>query len=187
MLPEAPTDSELEHWETDGERREYSNVTSWIDPEEKYLLEVSLDDPVEDFLIRLFRLSDAQRAVRTSESRVAQTIHVDPDETVKVAARLAAAAEELAAVDEQPVIGPEYPDMETVLNPNLTPAPPEEWEDRPGDWEEKMQEAKEKAGDQWGRPSLSRKRIDGREYFYLQWRDKDSVETQYICPVEPTD
>lgn len=188
MLPDAPEGSELERWETDGQRREYSNVTSWIDPDERYLLEVTLDDPVEDFLLRLFRFPDeSQGAARTSERRIAQTIHVDTDEALEAAARLAAAAEELDSVDERPGIGPDYPDMEGVLNPDLTPAPPEEWEDRPEEWDEKMQEAKEKAGEQWGRPTLSRKEIDGRKYFYLQWRHEDEVQTQYVGPVEPAD
>lgn len=186
MLPDPPEGSELERWENDGLRREYSNVTSWVDPDEGYLLEVTLDDPVGDFLLRLFRFpDDPQGAARTSERRIAQTIHVDTDEALEAAARLAAAAEELDAVDERPSNGPEYPDMEGVLNPDLTPAPPEEWETRPEEWEMKMQEAKEKAGEQWGRPTLSRKEIDEREYFYLQWRHKDEVQTQYVAPVEP--
>lgn len=188
MLPDAPEGSELERWEADGQRREYSNVTSWVDPDERYILEVTLDDPVDDFLLRLFRLpDDTHGTTRTSERRIAQTIHVDTDDALKAAARLSAAAEELDAADEHPSIGPEYPDMEDVLHPDLTPAPPEEWQHRPEEWEQKMQEAKEEAGDQWGRPSLSRKEIDGREYFYLQWRHEDKVQTQYIAPVEPTD
>lgn len=188
MLPEAPEGSELERWEMDGERREYSNIVSWVNPDESYLLEVTLDDPVEDFLVRLFRLPDSKHGdTRTSERRIAQTLHVDTGRTLEAAARLAAAADELAAVDDDPTVGPEYSDMEGVMHPELTPAPPAEWEDRPEEWEQKMQEAKEEAGDQWGRPALSRKEIDGREYFYLQWRHENSVETQYVCPVEPAD
>jgi hypothetical protein len=188
FLDDAPGGSELERWETEGERREYSNVTSWVDPEEQYLLEFTYDDPVDGFLLRLFRLPDSsQESPRSSERRIAQTLHVDEEATLQAAARLAAAADELDAVDEDPTIGPEYPDMEAVLHPDYTPAPPEEWEDRPEEWEEKMKEAKETAGEQWGRPTLSRKEIDGREYFYLQWRHEDEVQTQYVGPVEPAD
>jgi hypothetical protein len=188
MLPDAPEGSELERWETDGQRREYSNVTTWLHPDEQYVLEVTVDDPVEDFLVRLFRVpADADAPVRTAERRIAQTIHVGPDDTLAAAARLAAAADELAAVDDDPTVGPEYPDMADVEHPDQTPAPPEGWEDRREEWGQKMEEAKEKAGEQWGRPSLSRKEIDGREYYYLQWRNEDSVETQYVAPVEPAD
>lgn len=186
MLADAPTGSELERWETDGHRREYSNITSWVDPEQNYLLEVTLDDPVEDFLLRLFRYPDTGRA-RTSDRRIAQSLQVDRDGALKTAVRLAAAAQELDAVDEDPTMGPEYPDMITAMHPDYTPAPPEEWEDREEEWKQKMQAAKEEASDQWGRPSLSRKEIDGREYYYLQWRNEGSVETQYVAPVEPAE
>lgn len=188
MLPDAPIGSELERWENDGQQREYSNVVAWTDPDEQYVLEVTLDDPVEDYLLRLFRAADSEHeAVRTSERRIAQTLHVDTDRALQACARLAAAADELAAVDDDPTVGPEYPDMHDVEHPDYTPAPPEGWEDRPEEWKQKMEEAKEKAGEQWGRPSISVKEIDGRPYYYLQWRHEDSVETQYVAPVEPAD
>lgn len=166
MLPDAPEGSELERWETDGQSREYSNITSWVDPEENYLLEVTLDDPVEDFLVRLFRLPDGEYGdARTSERRIAQTLHVGSDQALTAAVRLAAAADELEAVDDDPSWGSEYPEMETVLHPDQTPAPPEEWEDRPEEWDEKMQEAKKETGDQWGRPTLSRKKSTDESTF----------------------
>jgi hypothetical protein len=29
------------------------------------------------------------------------------------------------------------------------------------------------------------KTIDGREYYYLQWRQGDRVKNQYVAPVSP--
>ena len=59
MLRDAPDGTALHHWETDGQRREYSNIVAWVDPDEQYLLEATLDDPVEDFLVRLFEIQTA--------------------------------------------------------------------------------------------------------------------------------
>jgi len=41
ILNDAPTDSELHRWEADGQRRNYSNLVSWVDLDERYLLEVT--------------------------------------------------------------------------------------------------------------------------------------------------
>lgn len=183
MLDDAPTDSELERWENEGQRLEYSNIVQWNGPEEAYVLEVTVDDPVRDFLVRLFRREGD--TVRSSENRIAQTICLDAEEALDAASRFAAAADELDEVDENPSVGPEYPDMEDVAHPDYTPNPPDEWEEHPEEWDEKISEAVEKASTQRGRPTLTTKEIDDRDYYYLQWRDGDTIKSQYVAPVDP--
>ncbi len=33
--------------------------------------------------------------------------------------------------------------------------------------------------------TLTTKHIDGRDYYYLQWRDGDTIHSQYVAPVSP--
>jgi len=184
ILGDAPEGSELERWRIEGERLDYSNIVSWTSPNQRYLLEVALDDPVADFLIRLFDLDAGE--LRSSDSRIAQTICTkQSDECLQRAAEIAAAADELAAVDDDPHLGPEYPDMELIERPHSTPNPPEEWSDLEDEWNQKMQDAIEKAESIPAKPSLTTKEIDGTGYYYLQWRSGESVQTQYVAPVEP--
>ena len=185
ILDDAPTDSELHRWEAEGQRRDYSNIVSWVDPDEQFLLEVTVDDPVQGYLIRLFRLTGLAEP-RSSECRIAQTV-VDTQraDALQRAAEIAAAADELDAIDDDPTAGPTYPDLELVEHPDYSLPAPGEWEGREGLWNEKVQAALEKADQPRGRPSLSRKEIDGRAYYYLQWRQDEKIHTQYIAPVEP--
>lgn len=189
LLDDAPEGSELERWEADGKRMDYSNIVSWTSPNERYLLEITLDDPVMGWLLRLFRLGGAAEP-RSSECRIGQTI-VDKggDIVLKRAAAMAAAADELDDVDENPTLGPEYPDLEIVEHPDYTPTPPDGWTGTDDQWEEKVQAALGKARDEngrlRGRPAISRKEIDGSAYYYLQWRSGDTVQSQYVAPVEP--
>jgi len=185
ILDDAPSDSELHRWETEGQRRDYSNIVSWVDPDERYLLEVTVDDPVQGYLIRLFRLTGHVEP-RSSECRIAQVV-TDKKRTdaLERAAEMAAAADELDAVDNDPTAGPTYPDLEIVEHPDYSLPAPGEWEDREDQWNEKVQAALEKADQPRGHPSLSRKEIDGRAYYYLQWRQDEKIHTQYIAPVEP--
>lgn len=184
-LGEAPDVSELERWRLEGERRDYSNIVSWTSPDQRYLLEVTLDDPVQGFLIRLFRLGATNSETRSAENRVAQTICENPDDTLDTCCRLAAAADELAAVDDEPSLGPEYQDIQAIEIPHETPNPPEEWEGKADEWEEKAKSALEEIGEPRGRPALTKKEIDEAEYYYYQWRDGDTVLTQYVAPAEP--
>jgi hypothetical protein len=185
LFDPAPDGSELARWTEDGDRKAYSNTTSWTDPDSEYLLEVTVDDPVEGYLVRLFRVGATNRETRSSENRIAQTVCGDHEMALDACCRLAAAADELTAVDDDPILGPEYPDMEIVEHPDYTPTPPEEWQDTPDQWEDKMQEAHDKADEPLGRPTLTTKEIDGTGYYYLQWRNGDRVESQYVAPVEP--
>lgn len=187
ILKDEPEGSELERWRTEGERMDYSNIISWKSPTQTYLLEITLDDPVADFLIRLFRL-DMDIDPRSSETRIAQTVvnkMADDEQIWNQATQMAAAADELAAVDDDPVMGPEYPDLEVVERPDYKPNPPEAWENLEDEWNQKMEAAVEKADAMPARPSLTKKEIDGSAYYYLQWRRGDTVETQYVAPVNP--
>jgi hypothetical protein len=185
ILDDAPSDSELHRWETEGQRRDYSNIVSWVDPDERYLLEVTVDDPVQGFLIRLFRLTGYAEP-RSSESRIAQVVtDKKRADALESAAEMAAAADELDAVDENPTAGPTYPDLELVERPEYSLPAPDEWGGKEEQWNEKVQAALQKVDEPRGRPALSRKEIDGRVYYYLQWRQDEEIHTQYIAPVEP--
>lgn len=187
LFDSAQKGTELYRWETDGEKREYSNITSYIDPEENYHIEVTVDDPVQGILIRLYPLydMDSYSDSRASEHRIAQTIHERVGPAFETVQRLAAAAEELDEVDKNPTLGPEYFDEFNIEHPDYTPQVPDDWDGTQEEWNEAMEEAKEKAGPQKGRPHLSKKEIDGREYYYLQWRNNSEVISQYVAPVNP--
>ena len=109
ILDDAPSDSELHRWETEGQRRDYSNIVSWVDPDERYLLEVTVDDPVQGYLIRLFRLTGHVEP-RSSECRIAQVV-TDKKRTdaLERAAEMAAAADELDAVTPTRPLGQPIP------------------------------------------------------------------------------
>jgi len=62
---------------------------------------------------------------------------------------------------------------------------PDEWD---GDeWEDELEEAREKAGLPETKGTLTTKTIEEREYYYLQWREGDKIRSQYVAPVAPTD
>ncbi|QIO25519.1 hypothetical protein [Haloarcula sp. JP-L23] len=60
---------------------------------------------------------------------------------------------------------------------------PDEWDD--DEWDEAVEVAREKGGVPASKGTLTTKAIDGREYYYLQWREGESVTSQYVGPVEP--
>lgn len=62
---------------------------------------------------------------------------------------------------------------------------PEDWDDE--EWEAQMDEALEKADISGGKGTLVTKNIDGRQYYYLNWREGDTVKSQYVAPVTPSD
>lgn len=63
--------------------------------------------------------------------------------------------------------------------------PPEEWSDRADEWEAVLETAREKADLGSGTGTLTTKHIDGRDYYYLQWRDDETIRSQYVAPVTP--
>jgi len=61
---------------------------------------------------------------------------------------------------------------------------PDGWEDGEA-WEDKVETAREKASIAPSKGTLTTKTINGREYYYLQWRDGEKVKSQYVAPVDP--
>ncbi|MBV0926337.1 hypothetical protein KTS45_19190 [Halomicroarcula limicola] len=61
---------------------------------------------------------------------------------------------------------------------------PDRWNDHE-DWDEALEIAREKADLPSGNGTLTTKLIDGRSYYYLQWREDDQIKSQYVGPVEP--
>ncbi|MDS0284656.1 hypothetical protein [Haloarcula onubensis] len=60
---------------------------------------------------------------------------------------------------------------------------PESWGD--SEWADKLEDAREKAGLSGSTGTLTTKTIDGRDYYYLQWREGEQVKSQYVSPVDP--
>jgi hypothetical protein len=177
ILPPEPDDSELQRWAEDGTRREpsHSNIVIWISPDEEYSLTVEVDDPIHGYLIRMHRLDD-------EETRIAQAVVDDHDRTVQVAAEIAAAAEDLAAVTERPSLGPEHVYQEDVEQGTVDA--PDEWDDDE-QWRDALEKAYEEADILRSKGTLTTKTIDEREYYYLQWREGEKVKSQYVAPVDP--
>lgn len=176
ILPEAPDGSELQRWEEEGMRLEpsHSNIVQWNSPDERFGLTVEVDDPVRGYLVQLH--------VDGRDEPIGRTIVDDEGLALENAAMMAAAADDLEALVENPRTGPEIIYQEDIDN-GLVEAP-EEWDDDE-DWEEALDEAFEKAEIRRSKASLTTKTIDEREYYYLQWRDGDSVNSQYVAPVNP--
>lgn len=62
---------------------------------------------------------------------------------------------------------------------------PEEWDEDEAEWEEKLDTAHEKADIPASKGTLTTKTIDERDYYYLQWRNGETVMSQYVGPVSP--
>lgn len=62
---------------------------------------------------------------------------------------------------------------------------PEDWDD--DEWDDAMDEAREKADLPARKGTLTVKTIDDRGYYYLQWREGSKVKSQYVAPVSPAD
>jgi hypothetical protein len=180
ILPPAPADSVLAEWAAEGVRREpsHSNVVTFISPGETYALTVEVDDPIHGYLIRLSRLDDA-------ETRIGQTVVEDRDDALTVAANMVAAADDLATLEDRPILGPETVHQEDVEREATQP--PEEWREDAEDWNDRLQEAYEKAEVPRSKGTLTTKEIDGQEYYYLQWREGDTVTSQYVAPASPSE
>ncbi|WP_241692974.1 hypothetical protein [Haloarcula limicola] len=91
---------------------------------------------------------------------------VHEDAVIAVEALLTSLDDEQSHEDEN--------DMET----------PDRWNDHE-DWDEALEIAREKADLPSGNGTLTTKLIDGRSYYYLQWREDDQIKSQYVGPVEP--
>ena len=62
---------------------------------------------------------------------------------------------------------------------------PEEWDD--DEWEDAVDDAREEAEIPASKGTLTTKTIDGRDYYYLQWREGSKIRSQYVAPVTPAD
>jgi hypothetical protein len=180
ILPSPPEGSELARWVAEGFRREptHSNIVYFGSPDERFVLVVQVDDPVQGYLVEL-HLEDVDDK---DAPPLGRTIVDDRELAIDVAAQMAAAADDLEALADRPTLGPETvyredADRETV-------AAPEEWEDDDA-WQEALEEAFENAEIPRSKGTLTTKTIDGREYYYLQWREGDRVKSQYVAPVSP--
>ena len=62
---------------------------------------------------------------------------------------------------------------------------PEEWDDQ--EWEDVVDDARDEADIPSSKGTLTTKTIDGRDYYYLQWREGSKIKSQYVAPVTPAD
>ena len=62
---------------------------------------------------------------------------------------------------------------------------PDEWGEE--EWDDAVDEAREKADLLAGKGTFTVKQIDGRGYYYLQWREGSKIKSQYVAPVSPAD
>jgi hypothetical protein len=177
ILPDPPADSELARWVKDGDQLEpsHSNIIAIDAPDEPYGLRVQLDDPVNGYLIDLFY----------DDTRLARTVVDDRETAGQIAAELAAAAPELRELDGRPGLGPERIDRIEVKSERESPPTPDEWDEQEEEWENALQEAYDDAEIPRSKGSLVIKTIDGRDYYYLQWREGDTVTSQYVAPASP--
>lgn len=60
---------------------------------------------------------------------------------------------------------------------------PEKWDDN--EWEDAVDDAREVAEIPASKGTLTTKTIDGRDYYYLQWREGSKIKSQYVAPVTP--
>jgi len=179
ILDAEPDGSELQRWADEGTRREpsHSNIVIWISPDEQYSMTVEVDDPIHGYLIRLHVLDDA-------ETRIGQTVVDDHDTALQVAAQMAAAADDLHAVHQRPSLGPEHVYQEDVERGTVET--PDEWDDEDA-WQDALEDAYEEADILRSKGTLTTKTIDDREYYYLQWREGETVKSQYVAPVSPAE
>jgi hypothetical protein len=179
ILPPPPPDgSELARWGDKGQRREPygSNIVSYVSPDERYTLTVELDDPVRGYLVRLY---DNER---DDDRPISVTVVDDDGLALQVAATTAAAADDLAELADRPHLGPPKAYLEDAEDRSAQA--PEGWENDE-EWQDALKEAFEKADIRRSKGTLTTKTIDGRDYYYLQWREGDKVKSQYVAPVTP--
>jgi len=183
ILDAPPEGSELQRWEEKGVRREpsHSNLVTYVSPDQEYTLTVEVDDPVHGYLIRLYRILD------DGEKRIGQALIDDRDLALRVAAEMVLGADDLEAVTDRPQLGPDHVYHEDVHEDTAGQAePPEGWDEQDQEeWEQALREAFEEADIARSKGYLTTKEIDGRDYYYLQWREGDKVKSQYVAPVTP--
>lgn len=93
----------------------------------------------------------------------------DPD-TLRDLAHYARALADYKEADAERQLEEQAADVDDV---------PEEWD--ADEWNETVEKA-----DAPKRATLTTKEIDGRSYFYYQWREDDSIKSEYLAPVTPS-
>lgn len=63
---------------------------------------------------------------------------------------------------------------------------PDEWDDDEDAWADRLADARAEGDVPAGKGSLQAKTIDGRDYWYLQWREGDTIRSKYVAPVSPS-
>jgi len=100
---------------------------------------------------------------------IAEGLEKQSPETLREIAEYAA---ELADHKEQQ-IEDQLADREVDLEETPDESDADEWEDAIDDSDAPPQ------------AYLTQKTIDGRQYFYYQWREGNSVKSEYVAPVDP--
>lgn len=62
---------------------------------------------------------------------------------------------------------------------------PDGWDEE--SWEDALDDARDEGDVPPGKGTLTKKTIDSRDYYYLQWREGDTIKSQYVAPVNPSD
>ncbi|WP_135305561.1 hypothetical protein [Haloarcula amylovorans] len=117
-------------------------------------------------------MDDANRAMRALETL--QDIEPDRDHVEVVHEDAVIAVEALVEVLDDEQAAEEEQDIEA----------PDRWDDDE-DWDKALETARKKANVPTGKGTLTTKLIDGRSYYYLQWREGEQIKSQYLGPVEP--
>ncbi|WP_158059478.1 hypothetical protein [Halorussus halophilus] len=60
-------------------------------------------------------------------------------------------------------------------------------EETPEGWDEETWTDTIEESEAPGRATLTTKEIDGRQYFYYQWREGDEIKSAYVAPVSPSE
>ena len=97
-LPPASEGTDLRTWVRHDPGR--GETVTFVEPEGRYQLSVERDGPVPGYLVRLWTLTAEGR-----DERIGQAVAEDEETAIQVAAGLAGAAEDLAALTSDPTLG----------------------------------------------------------------------------------
>jgi hypothetical protein len=92
--------------------------------------------------------------------------------------KLAAYAEEMAEYKQK--VAQQKLDEQADLEENDVP---DDWDE--DEWETALDDARDEAALPPSKGTVTVNEIDGRGYYYLKWREGDTVKSQYIAPVSP--
>jgi hypothetical protein len=97
-FPPAPDGTDLRTWVRHDPGR--GETVTFVEPEGRYQLSVERDGPVPGYLVRLWTLTAEGR-----DERIGQAVVGDEETAIRVAAGLAGATEDLAALTSDPAFG----------------------------------------------------------------------------------